>query len=141
MDGTRQRLGSLLEWLLAAACAITGALLLSFGVQNLQSAAGGVAVIAKEAPGPLPIAGIPPGVARVPLLLLSNDREVHIGDSLPAVAERLGSLSALVSESREDLGTGRRVIRFYTDTAVQFIVVFDAAVRDQEPRLSAIFIR
>jgi hypothetical protein len=141
MDGTRQRLGSLLEWLLAAVCAVAGALFLSFAFQNLQSASAGVAVIAKEAAEPLPIAGIPPGVARVPLLLLSNDREVHVGDSLTAVVERLGSLSALVSESREDLGKGRRVIRFYTDTALQFIVVFDAAVRDQEPRLSAIFIR
>jgi hypothetical protein len=47
----------------------------------------------------------------------------------------------LMSESREVIGQGLRATRFYTDIGVQFILVFDAAGRDQDLRLSTIFIR
>lgn len=141
MDATRRRFGSLLEWMCAALCTAGGGLLLSIAVHNVRDVPAVVPVIAQEAPNPAPIAGIPPGVAWVPLLLLQNNREVHVGDRLGDVARRLGPTAQLVSESREDVGRGIRATRFYTDVGIQFILVFDAANRDQEPRLSTIFIR
>ena len=140
MDATRRRFGSLLEWLCAAVCAAGSALLVSIGIHNIQRVPAIVPVIAEEAPDPAPIAGIPPGVARVPLLLLAGNRDVRLGDRLGDVSARLGPGAQLMSESREDIGTGRRAIRFYTDIGVQFILVFDAA-GDQDLRLSSIFIR
>jgi len=98
-------------------------------------------VIAEETPDPAPIAGIPSGVARIPLLWLTGNREIHLGDRLGDVVGRLGPGVQLMSESREDLGKGLRATRFYTDIGVQFILVFDAADRDQDLRLSRIFIR
>ena len=141
MDATRRRFGSLLEWLCAAACTGGGALLVSIGIQTLQRVPAIVPVIAEEAPDPDPIAGIPPGVARVPLLLLAGNREVRLGERLGDVIGRLGPGAQLLSESREDIGKGLRATRFYTDIGVQFILVFDAAGRDQDLRLATIFIR
>ena len=141
MDVTRRRFGSLLEWLCAAVCAAGGALLVSIGIHNLQRVPAIVPVIAEEAPDPAPIAGIPPGVARVPLLLLAGNRELHLGDRLNDVIARLGPGAQLMSESREDIGKGLRATRFYTDIGMQFILVFDAAGRDTDLRLSSIFIR
>ena len=141
MDATRRRFGSLLEWLCAAVCAAGGLFLVSLGINNLQRVPAIVPVIAEEAPDPAPIAGIPPGVARIPLLLLAGNREVHLGDRLGDVTARLGPGAQLMSESREDSGKGLRATRFYTDVGVQFILVFDAASRDQDLRLSSIFIR
>ena len=141
MDATRRRFGSLLEWLCAAICTAGGALLVSVGFANLQRVPAMVPVIAEEAPNPAPISAIPAGVARVPLLLLTGNRELRLGDRLGDVVARLGPGPQLMSEAREDVGKGLRTIRFYTDIGVQFILVFDAASRDQDLRLSSIFIR
>ena len=141
MDATRRRFGSLLEWLCAAACAAGGAFLVSAGIDNVQRVPAIVPVIAEAASDPAPISGIPPGVARVPLLLLAGNREVRLGERLGDVIARLGPGAQLMSEAREDLGKGLRATRFYADIGVQFILVFDAAGRDQDFRLSSIFIR
>ena len=141
MDATRRRFGSLLEWFCAAVCAVGGVLLASLTVENFRNVPAVVPVIAEEAPEPQAISGIPAGVARVPLLLLANMREVRLGDRLDDVAERLGPTARLESESREDVSGARRVTRFYSDAGVQFILVFDARSSDQNARVSAIFIR
>ena len=141
MDVTRRRFGSLLEWCCAAVCAVGAVLLASLAIENIRSVPAVVPVIAEEAPDPPAIDGIPPGVARVPLLLLANTREIHLGDRLDDVVERLGPTAQLDSESREEVSSGHRVMRFYSDAGVQFILVFDARGREQYPRVSAIFIR
>ena len=141
MDAPRRRLVSLLEWMCAALCAAGAAALLAIAVHSFRQVPAVVPVSAKEAPDPAPIAGIPPGVAQVPLLLLKNNREVRVGDRLGDIATRLGPTAQLVSESFEDLGKGVRTTRFYTDVDMQFILVFEAASRDKDPSLSAVFIR
>jgi len=142
MDATRRRFGSLLEWFCAAVCAVGSVLLASLTIENFRNVPAVVPVIAEEAPEPpAAISGIPAGVARVPLLLLANMREVRLGDRLDDVTERLGPTTRLESESHEDVGGARRVTRFYSDAGVQFVLVFDARSRDQNARVSAIFIR
>ena len=141
MDATRRPVGSLVEWLCAVMCAAGVVALLSVAVHEFQSVRPVVPVIAKEIPDSAPAAGIPAGVTRVPLLLLSNRREVRLGETLAGVAERLGTAAQLVSESLEETGAGRRLTRFYNDVGVQFVVVFEAPHAESEPRVSAIFIR
>ena len=87
------------------------------------------------------VEGVPADVVKVPLLLLTGKREVRIGERLADVAAHLGSAAQLVSESFEDTAVGRRITRFYSDLGVQFVIVFDAADRNADPRVSAIFIR
>ena len=141
MDATRRRFGSLVEWLLAAACAVGVVVLVSIAFQEFRAVRAVVPVIAEQAPDPVAHRAIPPGVVRVPLLLLGNDRRVSIGQSLTAVAEHLGAAAQLVSESLEDRAGRRRITRFYSDVGVQFILVFEAIGRDAPPRVSAIFVQ
>jgi hypothetical protein len=141
MDATRRRFGSLVEWLLAAACAVGVVALVSIAFQEFSAVRAVVPVIAEQAPDLVAHRAIPPGVVRVPLLLLGNDRRVSIGQPLTAVAEHLGAAAQLVSESLEDTAGRRRITRFYSDTGVQFILVFDVIGRDAPPRVSAIFVQ
>lgn len=141
MDATRRRFGSLVEWLVAAACAVGAVALVSIAFQEFRSVRAVVPVIAEQAPEPSAVGGLPPGVVRVPLLLLGNDRQVSIGQPLKAVAEHLGAAAQLVSESLQDTSAGRRITRVYSDVGIQFILVFDAVGRDATPRVSAIFVQ
>jgi hypothetical protein len=141
MDATRRRFGSLVEWLLAAAGTVGVVALVSIAVQEFRDVRAVVPVIAGQAPDLAPHRAIPPGVVRVPLLVLGNDRRVSIGQSLTAVAEHLGAAAQLVSESLEETAGRRRITRFYSDMGVQFILVFDVIGRDATPRVSAIFVQ
>lgn len=140
MDATRRRFGSLVEWLVAAACAAGAAVLVSIAIQEFRAVRAVVPVIAEEVAESLPVI-LPPGVVRVPLLLLGNNRRVSVGQPLAVVAEHLGAAAHLVSESLEETSAGRRITRFYNDVGVQFILVSDAIGRDEPPRVSAIFVR
>ena len=141
MDATRRRFGSFVEWLFAAACAAGVVMAVASAVQEFRSVRAIVPVSAETVADPSLFAGVPPDVVGVPLLLLANKREVRLGERLADVAEHLGSAARLVSESFEDTAVGRRVTRFYDDLGVQFVIVFDAAGQNADPRVSAIFIR
>ena len=140
MDATRRRFGSLVEWLVAAACAVGATALVSIAFQEFRAVRAVVPVIAEEASELAAIADVPPGVVRVPLLLLGNDRRISVGEPLAAVVDHLGAAAKLISETLEDRSVGRRITRVYSDVGIQFILVFDAVGPD-EPRVSAIFVR
>ena len=141
MDATRRRFGSLVEWLVAAACAVGTAAFVSIAFQEFRAVRPVISVIAEQAPVPAAAASLPSGVVRVPLLLLGNGRRVSLGQPLTTVAAHLGAAAQLVSESLEDTSAGRRITRFYTDVGIQFILVFDTIGRDAPPRVSAIFVQ
>lgn len=139
MDPSRRRIGSLVEWAVAGACTAAAVLLLSTAAEELRGVRPFLPVRAEEPAVAAPVVDLPSGVASIPLLLLGDAREVRLGERLADVAGRLGSLSQLVSETVEEKAGGRRITRVYNDVGVQFILVFEA-VRDAEPRLSAIFL-
>jgi hypothetical protein len=141
MDATRRRFGSFVEWLFAAACAAGAFVAMSSAVQEFRSVRAVVPVSAATVGASALVEGVPPDVVSVPLLLLAGKREVRVGERLADVAAHLGSAAQLVSESFEDTAVGRRVTRFYNDLGVQFVIVFDAAGHNADPRVSAIFIR
>jgi hypothetical protein len=141
MEATRRRFGSIVEWFCAASCAAGAVGMLSLAIHDVRSVRPVVPVIAEEALDAASPAGIPPGVVRVPLLLLPDRREVRVGAQLTDVVAHLGAAARLVSESFEDTKAGRRITRFYDDVGVQFVLVFDGAGVADDARLSAIFVR
>jgi hypothetical protein len=141
MDATRRRFGSFVEWLFAAACAAGAVVAVSSAVEEFRSVRAVVPVSAETNAAATPTAGVPPDAVTVPLLLLAHKREVRLGERLADVVEHLGSAAQLVSESFEETAVGRRITRFYNDLGVQFVIVFDAADHDADPRVSAIFVR
>lgn len=141
MDATRRRFGSFVEWLFAAACAAGVVMAMASAVHEIRNGRAVVPVSAEAMADASSIAGVPPDVVKVPILLLANKREVRIGERLADVGEHLGSAARLVSESFEETAVGRRITRFYDDLGVQFVIVFDAVGQSADPRVSAIFIR
>ena len=141
MEATRRRFGSFVEWLFAAACAAGAVVAMSSAVQEFRSVRAVVPVSAETVAEAALVEGVPPGVVKVPLLLLAGKREVRVGERLADVAAHLGSAAQLLSESIEDTAAGRRITRIYSDPGVQFVIVFDAAGQNADPRVSAIFIR
>jgi hypothetical protein len=141
MDATRRRFGSLVEWFLAASAAAGAAVIVSLALHEFRNVQAVVPVIAESALEAAPIAGIPAGVVRVPLLLLSDRRVVRLGQRLADVAVHLGSAAQLVSESFEETSSGRRITRIYNDGGVQFVLVFDGTERSDDARVAAIFVR
>jgi hypothetical protein len=141
MEATRRRLGSFVEWLFAAGCAAAAVVAVSSAVEEVRGVRAIVPVSAESGVEVMSAAGVPPDVVGVPLLLLAGKREIRLGQRLSEVAEQLGSAARVVSESFEDTAVGRRITRVYTDIGIQFVIVFDAAERNADPRVSAIFIR
>ena len=141
MDATRRRFGSVVEWLVAGVCATAGVAMPPTVTAEFRSVRPVVPVSATEAQPAVSLPGIPPGVVSVPLLLLSDDRELRVGERLVDVAGRLGSAIQPVSESVDDVRGRRQISRFYDQDGVRFILVFDSAGRDADARLAAIFLR
>jgi hypothetical protein len=139
MDATRRRLGSVVEWGIAGACAITAAALLTLGVRGVRDMPD-LAVSAREAAAAVPSTVIPAGVVPVPLLSFGEGVQVRLGERLSDVVARLGN-SRLLSETLDTSEGKARLTRFYENVGLQFIVVFDGTADDPSAPLSAIFIR
>jgi hypothetical protein len=140
VDVLRVRLGSALEWLVAAtflgATFVVGSLIIHAMRVPRPIAAPAVArPIAIEAP-----ASIPAGAVSVPVLPFADGREIRVGDTVPAVAARLGR-AAETGRLEVDRGVlGERHARFYEYAGFRFIVLYEPFERKGEPRIAAIYL-
>jgi hypothetical protein len=136
MEATRVRFQSIVEWALAAVFIVGILWAGSFLVREVRTVTAVAPVIAREpVPGPLPD-GIPAGATRLPVLLLSDGKQVRLGDSLAVIAARLGRQAEgaqLVERSPE----GDRLIRFYEHAGSRFVLVFEP--RQTEHEVTAIY--
>lgn len=141
----RFRLGPVLEWLVAAVF-----LLATFGVGSLifrelrPAAAPGleanISAAAARPAVPSTPAAVPAGAVAVPLLPFVDGKEVRVGETVGAVAARLGR-SAEVGRQELDRGSfGERWTRFYEYAGSKFILVFEPLEPRGEPKVSAIYI-
>jgi hypothetical protein len=76
---------------------------------------------------------MPAGAVSVPVLALADGTELRVGQTLSAIASRLGR-SAESGRQEVDAGLlGERLTRFYDFRGQQFILVFEPAERLGEP--------
>lgn len=144
MERTRARLGSAFEWLLAAACivalvAVASLLVRQFRVMQTLTAVNAEEVTAPTAPEPP--AAIPPRAISVPLLLLSNGAQLHVGETASAITEKVNAAWRRGADALERTATGDRVTRAYDDGARQFLLVFEPPDGLAEPSVSAIYLK
>ena len=130
-----------LEWVVAAVLIVASAAAGSMLLQGARTVAPLTPVIAREpsASGPVS-AAVPPGVVSVPLLLL-DDGEIRVGDSLEAVVAFLGSGAQTGVETVETNERGPRITRFYQHAGTRFVLVFEPFASAAEPRVAAIYLR
>ena len=141
MNATRARFGSLLEWILAAACIIAILALGSLAVREFRTVAAVTPVIAHEAALPDPPAAVPSRAISVPVLLLPNGVELRVGDPAAEVASRLGRQAEVAVPSIDRSPAGERVTRFYEQGGTRFVVVLEPFAGDAQVRVAALYVQ
>ena len=138
--GPRFRLASVFEWVVAAAFLFATIAVGSLIMREFRPVRPAVA----NAPARPLVASIPPAVparaVSVPVLPFLDGKEVRVGETVSAVAARLGR-SAEVGRQEVDRGMlGERLTRFYEYSGSKFILVFEPFERNGEARIAAIFL-
>jgi hypothetical protein len=134
------RFSALVEWLIAAAFLVGIAVVAALIAQEFR------APVVRPIPEAVPVmatvpAAIPARAVSVPLLPLSDGREVRIGETESSIAARLGR-SAEIGRQEVDRGmVGERLTRFYEYRGTRFILVFEPFERQGEAKLAAIYLR
>ncbi|HEX7084738.1 MAG TPA: hypothetical protein VF198_00125 [Vicinamibacterales bacterium] len=139
VTSVRARLGSVLEWVVAAAFLAASILVATLIVRELRTAPRAAAV--PEAPVSALPAGVPTKAISVPVLLLLDGKEVRVGDGVDQVARTLGR-SAEVGRQLADRGAlGERLTRFYEYNGTRFVLVFEPFERNGELRVAGIYLQ
>jgi len=142
MKAARARFESFIEWVVAAA--LVGAIFAagSVAVREFRTVNALTPVIARETrPDPPVPAGVPSRAVSVPMLLLADGKAIQVGDSLSAIARRLGRQAEVGTPSAERAPNGERLVRFYEYAGTRFVLVFEPFQRDAEPRIAAIYLQ
>ena len=140
MDALRVRLASALEWVVAAAflaatVGVASLILRDLRGPTLRASAPAPAVAVPEIP-----AAVPPGAVSVPVLPFNDGKDIRIGDTAAAVAERLGRGAESGREEADRGRLGARLTRFYEYGGFRFIVVFEPFEKHGEPRVGGIYL-
>ena len=144
MDATHARFGSLLEWLIAAACILGVLAIGSVLVREFRTVAAVAPVIAHEDTMPEPPATIPPGSVAVPVVLMPDGAQLHVGDSAADLIARVGKNHDVAPPSIERFGdgaSGERVTRFYEVEGRRFAVVLAPQAGDEQVRVAALYVQ
>ncbi len=139
MDAVRTRFGSLIEWVVAAAFLGVTVLVGSLILRELRAVTGPDS----EPPGaslPVVPSSIPPRAISVPMLLLLDGKEIHVGDTAPKIAGLLGKAAQAATLEVDRGPLGERQTRFYEYAGTRFILVFEPFERLGEPRVGAIYL-
>ena len=137
---SRLRLAPLFEWLIAAAFLLATIAVASLVVREVQGPARVAAAVTPARPlvSSIPPA-VPAGAVSVPILPFLDGKDIRVGETAAAVAERLGR-AAEVGRQDVDRGTlGERLTRFYEYSGARFILVFEPFERNGEARVAAIY--
>jgi len=141
MHAPRVRLGSLVEWVVAAAflaatVAVASLIVAAMTATRPQPAA---SPAAPAAPSATP-AVLPSGAVSVPVLPFLDGTEIRVGDTAAEVAARLGR-AAEVGRQNVDRGPlGERLTRYYDHGGFRFIVVYEPLERGGEHRVAGIYL-
>jgi len=147
MDVVRTRVGSAVEWVVAAAFLLATLAVGSLVLRELRAAASAgpdsasPTLAASVAGAALP-ASLGPKAVSVPLLILAEGRELHVGDSAARVADVLGR-EAETGVQQSDIGPlGERTTRFYDYSGTRFALVFEAPEKGSGAlRVTAIYLQ
>jgi hypothetical protein len=141
MDAARSRLGSFLEWLIAAA--VIGAVLGagSIAVREIRTVRALTPVIAGEAAVPEPPAGVPPRTVSVPMLVLADGKELRVGVRASDVRALIGQTAQVGVDAIERAGGRERLTRVYSYVGSRFALVFEPSEADADPRVVAIYLQ
>ena len=143
MEATRARFGSVLEWILAAACIVIAFVVVSLVMREVRTVSAALPVIAHEAQASTstPPAGVPARAVSLPVLLLPGGKEVRVGETVAAIAARLGREAEVGTQAVERARFGERLTRFYEHAGTRFVLVFEPFEQNGDPKVAAIYLQ
>jgi hypothetical protein len=141
MDATRFRFGAVVEWAVAAAAIVAVVALGSFAEREVRTVTAVTPVIAREAASPHIVtpAAIPPGSVSIPILVLSDGKEISVGDTLSDVRTKLGRSAEIGTPVTERVPHGERATATYEHSGIRFRLVFEPFDKGAEPRVAGIY--
>ena len=113
----------------------------SIVVRELRTVGAAVPVIARETQTAVIPAGVPARAVSVPVLLLPGTKAVRVGDTVSAIAARLGRDAEVGSQAVERSRFGERLTRFYEHGGTRFVLVFEPFEAGGQPRVAAIYLQ
>jgi hypothetical protein len=144
MDVVRARLGSAVEWLVAAVFLLATLAVGSMVLRELRAAASvgpettRAAVVAASSTLPTRVGG---RAVSVPLLILAPEKEIRVGDTAARVAAVLGR-EAETGVQQSDIGpVGERTTRYYDYSGTRFALVFESPDRGGSLKVTAIYLQ
>ena len=139
MESTRVRVGSILEWGIAAACIVAALVLGSAAVQEVRTLRAVTPVIASARPAVDPPASIPSSAASVPMLVLRNGSRLQVGDSASTANDKVSGWQ-VGPDTIERGPHGDRVTRSYSDGNLSFLVVIESPEPGADARVGGIYV-
>jgi hypothetical protein len=142
MDVVRARVGSAVEWVVAAVFLLATLAVGSLVMRELRAAASATpATMAAAVTATAPPAHIPEKAVSVPLLILAPEKEIRVGDTAARVAAVLGR-EAETGVQQSDIGPlGERTTRFYDFSGTRFALVYESADKGGAHKVTAIYLQ
>jgi len=143
MDVVRARVGSAVEWVVAAVFLLATVAVGSMVLRELRATA---SVGTTAARAVLTAAASVPAHVRekavsVPLLILAPEKEIRVGDTVGRVAAVLGR-EAETGVLQSDIGPkGERTTRYYDFSGTRFALVFETPDLGSAPAVTAIYLQ
>jgi hypothetical protein len=136
----RFRLAPVFEWAVAALFLFATVAVGSMILRELRPIPN-----ARAAPPARPLvasipATVPARAVSVPVLPFLDGKEVRVGETVSAVAARLGRAAEIGRQEVDRGSLGERLTRFYEYAGTRFILVFEPFERNGEARLAAIYL-
>jgi hypothetical protein len=143
MDAVRARVGSAVEWIVAAVFLLATLAVGSLVLRELRAAASATppaTMSAAVSAAALP-AHIPEKAVSVPLLILAPEKEIRVGDTAAHVAAVLGR-EAETGVQQSDIGPqGERTTRFYDFSGTRFALVYESPEKGGSHKVTAIYLQ
>jgi hypothetical protein len=137
----RFRLAPVFEWVVAALFLIATLAVGSMILRELSPSQPGSGAVPAARPLVASIpAAVPQRAVSVPLLPFLDGKEIRIGESVSAVAARLGRAAESGRQEIDRGSLGERLTRFYEYAGSRFILVFEPFERNGEARVAAIYL-
>ncbi len=145
MDAIRVRprfsLAPMFEWVVAALFLTATVAVGSLILRELTPAPPIRAVPAAARPVVASIpAAVPARAVSVPVVPFLDGKEIRIGETVSAVAARLGRAAESGRQEIDRGSLGERLTRFYEYAGARFILVFEPFERNGEVRVAAIYL-
>jgi hypothetical protein len=137
VEERRFRIGAVFEWMAAAAGVLGLVWLLSVPVQRLIGPRVEASLV--DVPAPLP-PGVPAGASSVPVMLLSDGREIRLGELHSRLLQLLPDNLVNAPTVRTNGEFGERQTRTYIVDGMKFFVVSERMEPGGPVRISGIYL-